>query len=159
MIFGRFRKRRKSTGLAPRQGPQSPTAVETARATVNHWASQYQVQVHVRKGRRIEALELTWRERWSHDQEGRPTETPADRAPPVLLFTNRALQKHEGLTKAQSSLLTQARTGAIGLRDFLFRAKVPGIYTPYYDCGLGRETVEHLVVWCSKPPQQRTWDR
>ena len=83
----------------------------------------------------------------------------ADLANPIFLFTNRALQKHQGLTKAQSSLLTQARTGAIGLRDFLFRAKVPGVYTPYCDCGQGRETVEHLVVWCSDPPEQRTWDR
>jgi len=22
---------------------------------------------------------------------------------------------------------------------------------------MGRETVEHLVVWCSKPPKPRTW--
>jgi len=35
------------------------------------------------------------------------------------------LRRHEGLTKAQSSLLTQARTGDIGLRDYLFRIKVP----------------------------------
>ncbi len=69
-----------------------------------------------------------------------------DLANPIFLFTNRALQKHQGLTKAQSSLLTQARIGAIGLRDFLFRAKVPGVYTPYCDCGQGREIVEHLVV-------------
>ncbi len=59
----------------------------------------------------------------------------ADIANPIFLFTNRALQKHQGLTKAQSSLLTQARTGAIGLRDFLFRANVLGVYTLYCDCG------------------------
>ena len=80
----------------------------------------------------------------------------ADRALPVFLFTSRALQKHEGLTEAQSSLLTHARTGTIGLKDFLFRAKVPEVYTLYCDCGQGRETVEHLVVWCSSPPEQRT---
>jgi hypothetical protein len=67
------------------------------------------------------------------------------------------LKKHEGLTKAQSSLLTQARTGDIGLRDFLFRIKVPKVPTPYYECGKGRETVEHLVVWCSQLQTQRTW--
>ena len=59
---------------------------------------------------------------------------------------NRAIDRHEGLTKAESSLLTQARTGAIGLKDFLFRAKVPRISTPYCECGRGRETVEHLAV-------------
>ena len=61
------------------------------------------------------------------------------------------------MTRAQSSLLTQARTGAIGLKDFLFRARVPGITTPYCTCGSGRETVEHLVVWCPDPPKPKTW--
>ncbi len=72
-------------------------------------------------------------------------------------LTDRALRKHTGLTKAQSSLLTQARTGTIGLKDFLFRARVPGITTPHCTCGEGRETVEHLVVWCPDPPKPKTW--
>ncbi|EAQ90295.1 predicted protein [Chaetomium globosum CBS 148.51] len=62
------------------------------------------------------------------------------------------------LTKAQSSLLSQARIGDIGLRDYLFRVKVPEVRTPYCECGRGRETVEHLVVWCPDPPLQRPWD-
>ena len=82
---------------------------------------------------------------------------PAYEDPPVYLFTDKALRRHEGLTKAQSSLLAQARTGDIGLRDYLFRRKVPGISTPLCECGEGRETVEHLVVWCTDPPQQKTW--
>ena len=70
----------------------------------------------------------------------------ADEDPPLLLFTNKALRRHEGLTKAQSSLLSQARIGDIGLRDYLFKVKVPEVRTPYYECGEERETVEHLVV-------------
>ena len=158
-VFGAFRKRRKGPGQAPRQGPQGPTAVETARATIHYWASQGQNQGQKRKKQNaIEALEWAWKERWNQDRQGRPTERLADRTPPSFLFTSRSLRKHQGLTKAQSSLLTQARTGTIGLRDFLFRAKVPEVYTPYCDCGQGRETVEHLVVWCSNPPTQRTWN-
>ena len=68
------------------------------------------------------------------------------------------MKRHEGLTKAKSSLLTQARTGDIGLRDFLFKVKVPGVATPYCECGEGRETVEHLVVWCPIPLKRRTWE-
>jgi hypothetical protein len=70
----------------------------------------------------------------------------ADKDPPIYLFTNKALRRHEGLTKAQSSLLEQARTGDIGLRDYLFRLNVPGVLTPYCECGEGRETVEYLVI-------------
>jgi len=29
--------------------------------------------------------------------------------------------------------------------------------TPCCECGMGRETVERLVVWCSKLPKPRTW--
>ncbi|EAQ86815.1 hypothetical protein CHGG_08068 [Chaetomium globosum CBS 148.51] len=39
------------------------------------------------------------------------------------------------------------------MRDnYLFHA------SPYCECGRGRETVEHLVVWCPDPPLQRPWD-
>jgi hypothetical protein len=58
------------------------------------------------------------------------------------------LQAHKGLTKAKSSLLTQARTGAIGLKDFLFKRGVPGVLTPLCRCGRAPETVAHLVLKC-----------
>jgi hypothetical protein len=58
------------------------------------------------------------------------------------------LQAHEGLTKAKSSLLTQARTGVIGLRRFLFERRVPGVPTPLCRCGQAQETVAHLVLRC-----------
>ena len=94
-------------------------------------------------------------ERWS---TGEPKRRVADLDPPTYLFTNKALQRHEGLTKARSSLLVQARIAAIGLRDFLFKTKALEINTPYCECGEGRETVEHLVVWCSQSPRRRTWE-
>ena len=102
-------------------------------------------------------MELAWQARWSYLRRDQLPRRPADRDPPILLFTDRGLRRHEGLTKAQSSLLTQARTGDIGLRDYLFKAKVPGVLIPYCECGEGRETVEHLVVWCDIPPKLRTW--
>ena len=107
-------------------------------------------------------VELAWQDRWQQQRKDQPLKRLADEDPPELLFTNKALKRHQGLTKAQSSLLIQARTSDIGLRDYLFKVKVPEIRTPY--CGLceeggrERETVEHLVVWCSNPPIRRTWN-
>ena len=83
----------------------------------------------------------------------------ADEDPPTLLFTNKALKRHEGLIKAQSSLLAQACIGDIGLWDYLFRVSVPEVPTLYCACGQGREIVEHLVVWCPDPPLQRPWEQ
>jgi hypothetical protein len=79
----------------------------------------------------------------------------ADEGPLALLFTDKALKRYEGLTKAQSTLLSQAHIGDIGLKDYLFKVKVLEVRTPLYGCGEGRETVEHLVVWCPDPPLQR----
>lgn len=63
------------------------------------------------------------------------------------LFRNGTLRRHDGLSKAKSSLLIQIRTGAISLRDFLFTRGVPEVLTPACECGEGRETAEHLVVF------------
>ena len=58
------------------------------------------------------------------------------------------LAAHKGLTQAESSLLTQARTGKIGLRAFLFKRKVPTVITPLCECGGEEETVRHLLEGC-----------
>src|SRR5690606_17839304 len=54
-------------------------------------------------------------------------------------------------------VLTQVRSGITGLRSFLFRAQATN--TPRCSCGVGRETIEHLVAWCRAPPKPRTWER
>ena len=139
-----------------------PTATEKATVSIDLWINQNQAQAGTQEGTRgteaDNALYWAWKKRWKQQTEGRPSRI-ADEGPPKLLFTDRALKKHQSLTKAQSSLLVQARTGTIGLRAFLFQQQVPGIPTPYCTCGEGRETVEHLVVWCPIPPKPRTWLR
>jgi hypothetical protein len=82
-------------------------------------------------------IQEAWEERWKQriQAQGKRAGRPADWDPPDLLFTDKALARHQGLTKAQSSLLTQARAGVIGLRGLLFKAKVPGVNTPYCACG------------------------
>jgi hypothetical protein len=150
-LYRRFRKPRKRRGPREAQGPQGPTEVERRTLVAKQWA----------RGKPTEkVIQEAWEERWKQriQAQGRRTGRPADWDPPDLLFTDKALARHQGLTKAQSSLLTQARAGVIGLRGFLFRAKVPGVNTPYCACGQGEETVEHLVVWCKHPPRPRPWD-
>jgi hypothetical protein len=118
---------------------------------VAQWANQ-KWQRGERKHKRLgtdEVVELAWQARWEQYRAGQQANRGgrvADGDPPALLFTNKGLRRHEGLTKAQSTLLSQARIGDIGLKDYLFKVKVPEVRTPYYEYGEGREIVEHLVV-------------
>jgi hypothetical protein len=86
-------------------------------------------------------------------------EPPDRRRAPVPasqpLFSYDALKKHRDLCKHESSLLTQIRTGKVGLRAFLFERKVPEVATPRCPCGDAPETAAHLVLDCRELNQQR----
>jgi hypothetical protein len=71
------------------------------------------------------------------------------------VFSYDALKKHKDLLKHESSLLTQIRTGKVGLRAFLFERKVPNVVTPRCLCGEAPETTAHLVLDCRGLDQQR----
>lgn len=66
-----------------------------------------------------------------------------------------ALKKHLLLRKHESSLLTQIRTGKVGLRAFLFERRVPEVATPRCPCGEAPETAAHLILDCRQLDQQR----
>lgn len=76
-----------------------------------------------------------------------PADTP--------LFGPEATEKHRGLRKHESSVLTQLRTGKIGLRAFLFQRRVPDVPTPLCRCGTARETPEHLALDCPDEEEGR----
>ena len=61
-----------------------------------------------------------------------------------------SLRLRAGLSKAQSSILTQMRTGKIGLAAFLCRRQVPGFPTPACCCGAQWETAKHVVLECPR---------
>jgi hypothetical protein len=61
------------------------------------------------------------------------------------------------LKKAESSAVFQARTGRIGLRHFLAKARVPEISSPECSCGHGLETAEHVLLHCKDRPS--SWPR
>ena len=62
---------------------------------------------------------------------------------------------HLGLTKELSSLVIQMRTGKIGLREFLFQRKVPGITDGRCTCRQGTQTVKHVLLECRLYNQMR----
>jgi len=67
----------------------------------------------------------------------------------------KTLELHAGLPKALSSILTQVRTGKIGLAAFLWRSRVPGYDSPACRCGWQRETAKHILVDCPIYAEQR----
>jgi hypothetical protein len=69
-------------------------------------------------------------------------------------FSDQALRKYEGLDRAVGLLVTQLRTGKIGLRTFLFQRGVPDIPSPYCQCGK-RETPAHIWTSCPLYEQRR----
>ncbi len=71
------------------------------------------------------------------------------------VFSRKALAKHQGLAKHESSIVTQMRTGKIGLRAFLFSRQVPDVATPQCQCGQGRETAFHIAVACPDTEEAR----
>ena len=152
-LYRRFSSRGNGRGRPRTLGPQGPTAVEEAAITIASWTGG--------TANTDAIVEEAWRERWLKEREGRAATRPADDFDhqQETLFRDKSLQRHEGLNKAKSSLLVQIRTGAIGLRNFLFKQGVPDVLTPYCECGEGRETVEHLVMWCLAPPMTRRWER
>jgi hypothetical protein len=152
-IYRGLNSRRSNRGRPRAFGPQEPTAVEKAANTIAVWAGGTADTDRV--------VQEAWEERWLKERDSRAVTRPADDFDhqQETLFKDKTLKRHEGLSKAKSSLLVQIRTGAIGLRDFLFKRGVPEVLTPSCECGEGRETVEHLVMWCLAPPLARSWER
>jgi hypothetical protein len=79
-----------------------------------------------------------------------PTPVPENTPP-----TAQVLQLHEDLRKAESALLTQARTKRIGLAEFLHMHKVPGFVTATCRCRAGHETPRHMALFCMYEADRR----
>ena len=85
-----------------------------------------------------------WQMHWQATAAGHRS-TTASRDP---AWNGKQVRKrHVGLTKAESSLLTQARTGHIGLNQYLAWRGVPG-YTSTCTCGTANETFQHIALEC-----------
>jgi hypothetical protein len=50
------------------------------------------------------------------------------------------------MPKHEASVLMQARTGCVGMAEFLFRRHVPDVPSPLCSCGRAPETPEHVLL-------------
>ena len=66
------------------------------------------------------------------------------------------LTLHKDLRRAESSVLIQARTECIGLNQFLYTRRVPGVDSPHCSCNVTPETTRHLVQYCSMYSNRET---
>ncbi|OHE93878.1 zinc knuckle [Colletotrichum orchidophilum] len=91
----------------------------------------------------------TWQTNWEAETRGRTS----FRLTPKPI--KKVLELHKGLSKRQSALLVQMRTGKIGLQDFLFNRRVPGTTSANCTCREGRQTVSHILLRCRRFRQLR----
>ena len=139
--------------------PRAPIAVNVVShpcPTKDGWIEEWMgtgdlrcAESHTQEGRGVDkrraqrALLAKWMERW---QAAPRSAAEAVSQPP----DRRVLALHKGLHKAESSVLTQLRTGKIGLADFLHKAGVPEVESTECSCGQGRETPRHITVFCPR---------
>ncbi|PQE14986.1 reverse transcriptase protein [Rutstroemia sp. NJR-2017a BBW] len=68
------------------------------------------------------------------------------------------LKLHKGLSKAESAILIQSRTGRTSCAHFLNIRGVPGYESPVCTyCQAGAETVEHILLHCGAERARRQW--
>ena len=95
------------------------------------------------------AIMKDWGRRWAAETRGRSTYklTP--------IPTSKILSLHDKVGKPISSMIIQLRTEKIGLRKFLYSRGVPGIEDEGCGCGLGQQTVMHVLLMCPRFDQLR----
>jgi len=103
-----------------------------------------------------------WIARWRTAKQPMQYEAEAgtDRGGQTAIRTNtaptqRILNLHKELQKAESALLVQCRTGCIGLARFLRSRRVPGVLTAQCQCNAGEETPRHIALFCTKEADRR----
>ncbi len=94
-----------------------------------------------------------WSTLWTKYQIGIPESQRAPAQEGDLGTERRAL--HTGLAKAESSVLTQMRTGKIGLAHFLYTCRVPEILTAGCECGWRKQDVRHVLMFCPRFADRR----
>jgi hypothetical protein len=92
-----------------------------------------------------------WRNRWKTAVAASGCGVLAAHKKPDL--ANHKIYKN--LYKHEASVFMQARTGCVGIAEFLFRKHVPNVPTSLYSCGRASETLEHVLLYCQKTRKRR----
>ena len=85
-----------------------------------------------------------WELSWQRETRGRTLFRTAEKP------LKEIIKIHAKLARPLSSILTQMRTGNIGLRHFLYRRGVPEVEDGECQCQQGEQTVQHVMLSCSR---------
>ena len=98
------------------------------------------------------AIKKSFRDKWAEDWK--VARKGADLRQICSTPTVHTIGRHKGLARAQSSILTQLRTGKIALRSFLFATTLAD--SPVCNkCNKENQTVEHILFRCPRYRRQR----
>jgi len=99
------------------------------------------------KGKIHEAVYREWETIWDHGRSGRYLHSLGAKP------DKKALQLHRDLPRAISSVMTQMRTGKIGLNAYLH--SIDKADTGQCTCNQGEQTVEHILLRCREWTAER----
>ncbi len=160
-----FRRRHKGTGMEEvvteacrkirrRLNYRLPQARLTAGEKQSRWADQWFMPPGgTNELRSQQAVMYWWKKRWG----ARPHQWGLTG---VGEPSRKTLRVHRDLKKAESAVLTQVRTGRIGLAAFLNKVQVPAYPSPLCRCGQAQETAVHVIAHCQLYAEARRslWD-
>lgn len=101
-----------------------------------------------------------WMDEWSEAKKARE-EKRGDRvegSPPTAWkppWRSDGHRLHTGLTRLQSTIATQMRTGHCGLKQYLYKRRIKDVDSPYCECGEGRQDVKHVLLTCTRWQTER----
>lgn len=94
-------------------------------------------------------LQEKWKQKWESYRRAHVDGPPAT----ADLKAKEILKMRSQLPRRETTMATLVRSECIGLRAFLHKRRVPGFDNPACDCGGGRQTAKHTIMFCTK------WDR
>jgi ribonuclease HI len=90
----------------------------------------------------------SWIQDWNLEKHGRALHRIQPQPSPKTLLLYKT-------PRPLGTIIVQLRTGKIGLRQFLYQRKVPGIDSPECECNRGRQSVRHILFTCPLLKDQR----